>query len=375
MRKEFVTQDAKFVYSKDDLGYQEVLDDFKTTSTITIVTYNLSNDNDDLLISAVRAASEHCSINIITNIPSRWETYYTANARNRAKKQIGLYLSKLSSETFRKDSSIFFDFSNHGKIIMTDSVVYIGSANYSSGSASHTEFGFISRDPKFIQYITSEVIPSMKNSALPYYEYDQTALLIEANVALASIYNIENELHDTVYSWYSNTNGEGFYYNDSEASLTEEILDKVLRVIRNSCEVSRELYDALVVINRDDKYETETDWANDIYDELRSIYSKIEQLSCSDELYNLSKFKIAEYVNQKLQTEYEMIAYEENLDSCIESASGDAMNVVYNLTQAAKPNIDELLKKIERFRNEFSSFLKIFQMKETRKVNRRIDNT
>lgn len=375
MRKEFVTQDAKFVYSKDDLGYQEVLDDFKTTSTITIVTYNLSNDNDDLLISAVRAASEHCSINIITNIPSRWETYYTANARNRAKKQIGLYLSKLSSETFRKDSSIFFDFSNHGKIIITDSVVYIGSANYSSGSASHTEFGFISRDPKFIQYITSEVIPSMKNSALPYYEYDYTALLIEANVALASIYNIENELHDTVYSWYSNTNGEGFYYNDSEASLTEEILDKVLRVIRNSCEVSRELYDALVVINRDDKYETETDWANDIYDELRSIYSKIEQLSCSDELYNLSKFKIAEYVNQKLQTEYEMIAYEENLDSCIESASGDAMNVVYNLTQAAKPNIDELLKKIERFRNEFSSFLKIFQMKETRKVNRRIDNT
>lgn len=139
--------------------------------------------------------------------------------------------------------------------------------------------------------------------------------------------------------------------------------------------MSRELYDALVVINRDDKYETETDWANDIYDELRSIYSKIEQLSCSDELYNLSKFKIAEYVNQKLQTEYEMIAYEENLDSCIESASGDAMNVVYNLTQAAKPNIDELLKKIERFRNEFSSFLKIFQMKETRKVNRRIDNT
>lgn len=375
MRKEFVTQDAKFVYSKDDLGYQEVLDDFKTTSTITIVTYNLSNDNDDLLISAVRAASERCSINIITNIPSRWETYYTANARNRAKKQIGLYLSKLSSETFRKDSSIFFDFSNHGKIIMTDSVVYIGSANYSSGSASHTEFGFISRDPKFIQYITSEVIPSMKNSALPYYEYDYTALLIEANVALASIYNIENELHDTVYSWYSNTNGEGFYYNDSEASLTEEILDKVLRVIRNSCEVSRELYDALVVINRDDKYETETDWANDIYNELRSIYSKIEQLSCSDELYNLSKFKIAEYVNQKLQTEYEMIAYEENLDSCIESASGDAMNVVYNLTQAAKPNIDELLKKIERFRNEFSYFLKIFQMKETRKVNRRIDNT
>ena len=45
MRKEFVTQDAKFVYSKDDLGYQEVLDDFKTTSTITIVTYNFDTYN------------------------------------------------------------------------------------------------------------------------------------------------------------------------------------------------------------------------------------------------------------------------------------------------------------------------------------------
>lgn len=42
MKKEYITSNAKFVYSKNELGYQEVLDEFKAASEITIITYNIS---------------------------------------------------------------------------------------------------------------------------------------------------------------------------------------------------------------------------------------------------------------------------------------------------------------------------------------------
>ena len=42
MKKEFVTTNAKFVYSKNELGYQEVLDSFDSAKEITIITYNIS---------------------------------------------------------------------------------------------------------------------------------------------------------------------------------------------------------------------------------------------------------------------------------------------------------------------------------------------
>lgn len=39
MKKEFLMSDAKFIYSKNELGYKEVLEDFNTAEEIIIVTY------------------------------------------------------------------------------------------------------------------------------------------------------------------------------------------------------------------------------------------------------------------------------------------------------------------------------------------------
>ncbi|MDO5785045.1 MAG: 6-phosphogluconolactonase, partial [Eubacteriales bacterium] len=72
MKKEFKTNDAKFVYSKNELGYQEVLDRFEGATEITIITYNIS-ERQNALINALKRTGEHCIINVITNIPNRWE--------------------------------------------------------------------------------------------------------------------------------------------------------------------------------------------------------------------------------------------------------------------------------------------------------------
>lgn len=49
MKKEYMLSDAKFIYSKNELGYQEVLDDFKNAEEILIVTYNISEKQSFLI--------------------------------------------------------------------------------------------------------------------------------------------------------------------------------------------------------------------------------------------------------------------------------------------------------------------------------------
>ena len=89
MKKEFLITNAKFVYSKNELGYQEVLDSFEIASEITIITYNIS-EKKNALVSALKKVGEHCIINIITNIPSRWETYYV-DCRVQAESDVSDY--------------------------------------------------------------------------------------------------------------------------------------------------------------------------------------------------------------------------------------------------------------------------------------------
>ena len=121
IKREFDTTSAKFVFTKNELGYQEVLDDMGAAEEITIVTYNISERN-AALVDGLRMAGQHCKINIITNIPARWETYYGDAFRAKARDKINLYLSKLNPEKLGIKPEVFFDFSNHGKIIMTNNV-------------------------------------------------------------------------------------------------------------------------------------------------------------------------------------------------------------------------------------------------------------
>ena len=372
VKKEFLTADAKFVYSKNELGYQEVLDNFEMASEITIITYNIS-EKKNALVSALRKAGEHCVVNVITNIPSRWETYYGDIFRDKARQKINLYLSKLRPESLGINSTVFFDFSNHGKIIMTDYIVYIGSANYSEESANNTEFGFISRDKEFIDYINSEVLPDVQATAIPYYEYNYTALLLEASVAFSAVYNIKNELYEEVYRLHDDIDGEWYYYVEYEATLTVATLDKVVQLVSEACKVASDIYDAIDTITNGDEDETIT--TNDVYEELLALCSRIEEVRSFDTLIELSEFDSEEYTNHQLQEEYAMEAYEDNLENCIERASDEAMSVVWDLTQVAKEDIDELIEEVQKFCEIYSSFIENLRAREFKKISSEIDNT
>ena len=372
IKREFDTTNAKFVFTKDELGYQEVLDDMCVAEEITIVTYNISEQK-EALVNGLRRAGQHCKINIITNIPARWKTYYGDAFREKARNKINLYLFKLNPEKLGIKPKVFFDFSNHGKIIMTNNVAYVGSANYSEESAKNTECGFISRDKDFIAFIQSKILPEIESADIPYYEYDFTSLLLEANVALSALFNIRNKLYEEAYILHDDVDGEWYYYNEHEAFLSRSTLEHIGQIVTESVKVASEMYDAIDVITQGD--DCELDVANDFYESLCTLSRRIEEITTWDSLNELADFDPENYINTQLQEEYAMEAYEENLEDYIGKASDNASDIVFDLTSTAHEDIDILLNEIDNYNKQYSGFLQNLQERKTKIINPQIDNT
>ena len=372
MKKEFITNNAKFVYSVKELGYQEVLDNFSEATEIIIVTYNISARH-KILVSALEKAKEHSNITIITNIPDRWETYYNDSFRKRAQDKINIYLKKLSSDSLGINTSVFFNFSNHGKIIMTDSMVYIGSANYSEESANNIEFGMISCDRELISFIKSSILPDIQSSSVPYYEYDYTSLLLEANLALSAVYNVKNDFNDETHCFHDDIDGEFYYYNRFEANLKELTLDTIIDIVSEACKVANEILDAIYIITDGD--DDETTAVMDLCDSLKSLSSKIEELAYADSLRDLARFDHNEFINNQFQDKYAMEAYEENLENCIDLASGEAMDAVCDITNNAEDDVEKLINEIQLFCEKYAVLIDNLRQREIRKINSTINNT
>ena len=79
------------------------------------------------------------------------------DTRQRGATAIARYLAALNPEGFGPLARVFFCFANHAKIILTDAVVYVGSANYSEESARNWEAGVVIRDPTALAAIAAAV--------------------------------------------------------------------------------------------------------------------------------------------------------------------------------------------------------------------------
>lgn len=94
MISEIKIKDAKFLLSKDELIYTEVLDYFYKANKIFILTYNISNKNMELL-KAIKQCGENTQVKIISNIPGRWREYFNDSYAKKAQKNIAIYKNKL----------------------------------------------------------------------------------------------------------------------------------------------------------------------------------------------------------------------------------------------------------------------------------------
>lgn len=372
MKKEFIMKDAKFVYTKNELAYQEVLDDFNNASRIIILTYNISNKQ-SMLLEKLKETRTDCEICIITNIPSRWETYYQENYRELAHKSIKTYMTKLEPSKFCNKLNTFFDFNNHGKIIMTENIVYVGSANFSEESTDNREVGFISKDTELIGYFKHELFPEIKNESIPYYEYDFTELLLEARMALLAIHTLKSDLHQATYSYDNHRGIESFYYDENKNDFSEKLRYSLITLSEESVSIANKICDAIDEITVCD--ETKTNISSNITEQLLNTQNALSDLCWDETIIDLSSFDLENRINEILQDDYSLEADEENLEFCIEKASETAYNELHSLNNDAKSTIDELLSDLKEFINILSNLIEYFKSFEIKKVNKLIDNT
>lgn len=372
MRKEYSLENATFIYSKDELGYAPLLEEMKVAKEVTIITYNISERQHQLL-DCLKATPDDCNISIITNIPNRWDTYYKDEYRKRAQQKIKVYMTKLSPEDLGKKAAVYFNFSNHGKIIMTDSSIYIGSANFSEESTHNIEFGIITRDAAFLAQMKQELIPEIKDKSIPYYEYDYSGLLFEANMLLAVLFYGYNELFDEVYITAGDWRGDRTYYNDTYDLLSQATLSKLDSIATDCISSAEEISEALSEIKGDDskEYATLYQWLT----QLRIIYAEMSSLATTDSIVELADFKSEEYIHYLLETDYAMEADEENLDGCISLASDRASSELLNLCETAQQDLEQLVKLSKSFHTTYGEIVSFFSNQEIQKISPEIDNT
>jgi hypothetical protein len=192
MLKRIPLSGGDFIISKDECAYQEVIDGFPEAREISVVTFNISKRKDQVL-DALKKSCAHQRL--ITNIPDRRDNYWNG-AANEAKRTILQYLNRLDPEQFNPLSRIFFSFKNHAKIIKTDKVAYIGSANYSDESRDNWESGVILRGPAALAQI-EEVIDEIERDSVRYYG-DRMQKVVEP--LLAARIELDEALEE--FSWW-----------------------------------------------------------------------------------------------------------------------------------------------------------------------------
>lgn len=336
---------GEFVCNRDCLNYQSVLDDFKNAKQIRVLTYNISKKNySNVLIELLKKVPETVDVQIITNIPSRYKNYYNSYSGNKARQSYQqnyiAYLDKLNPENFESNPYVGFNFTNHAKIIGTDNIVYIGSANYSDESKNNIESGTLIRDKEFIKELYDEVFPTIVEESTPYFDDD-------FNVLRLFIVSMEKKF----FAWIRKFD-EGLVF---ESPYTKErvIANTILFDIEDLCELSADLdeINSLQVLI-ENTYTDDDNEYNDIIQEVTEQFDSIDLEWMSDfvmvdsEFYDFIAYngddKTMEYLSEYPD------AYDENLDYYIDKAM-DRVNEEYeDMKNEVEENLICFYDKMEK---------------------------
>jgi len=149
---------GELILSYQENGYQEVLDTFTESDYINIATFNINSFiNNSYLIHGLREIDVSTPVTLILNVPEG--DYYH--------RRINYILRLLERERFG-NLNVYFNFSNHAKLIMTNKIAYIGSQNFSDASRNNYELGVLVRELEQVQKIDSEIFGELKNNSVLY---------------------------------------------------------------------------------------------------------------------------------------------------------------------------------------------------------------
>ena len=131
----------------------------------------------------------------------------------------------------------------------------------------------------------------------------------------------------------------------------------------------------------DDTYDEENEDYNDALDELKKRFDSLSidwlktVISEDGSLYNLLAYNPEDATNEILQEEYSAVAYEENLEYCVEQAMNQASEIYMSLHDVFSEDADDFLAEIEKILSALSSAIAFTEKWKASKINPDIDNT
>lgn len=371
---EFELNDAKFIMGEGCLCFQPVIETFKTAKFINILTYNISSSSNELLNALKQAGQNNIPIRIITNIPSRWPQYWGESFRTAARKNIGIYQRRLDPEKIGPFANIFFKFNNHGKIIMTDQVIYVGSANFSDESKHNFECGIISRDANFIQYADNHVFKHLITNATNYYAAEYNDCLMALYSAMALIHSIQQEIEESSFAAYEDydTNFELVkYFNPYDNSLSLHMLEEYKELMQDIEPLLQDLQNNLYGNGKDaegeeldELVEEYTSMVQDTIYQIEAFFEDIQPLAAFDE---------QSYANDLLTDKFAHEAYDENLDYYAQKAFEMGRDKKEELISNAKDSILSVMEALNKFEDNLRTF--VTKVMHIAKCNEIVDNT
>ena len=377
----FDDPDTEFVFSKDSLCFQKVINSFNNAESIEIVTYSLPiskiGKDSSLMNSILKATKKEIPVKIITNIPGRFEEYYTDRSKNISKQKISKYLETLNPKKYGYLLTMYFNFNNHIKIIMTNEIAFVGSANFSEASGNNYESGIISRNPSFIRYLTNTVIPEIEKESLGYYDSIESEILLDN---IINLFYVEDyiqwaltDISQTSFYITGTKYGIGKEFSDCKDS-PEELRWKRLIHVSDMLEFSN---DHLTDLNNTCfNYDEDLQEFKQFYDEsIKSLCSKIASLGIRiDENKRFDEYEFTMNLVEKM--EHSSNEYTDS-DSFIEMAQNfsyqEAQNHMYGLRDdliMLMDSIQEYIDIVSQGRVQLGKFVAKYN-----KLNRRIDNT
>jgi hypothetical protein len=361
--------DGLFVSSEAGFNYQEVLTDMQTAKTIRIVTFNISKKHlPDSIISLLK--NSDAEIKLVSNIPSRMEQYFENTAgetmRQKATENIKAYFNILDPKTYHGRLFPFFNMKSHAKIIGTENIVYIGSANFSDESSKNIEAGIIIKDKQFINSLYRDFVDPLCDQSIPYSDECLTPFRLLAI-----------SLREPFLRFKSGIIGlyRSVIYND--LSNEESII------------VSRDLDDYLLLV---DKLMSLQSFAEDLCDGEENEYNQeanvivsafqnisfdsvIDPLSEGGSVFDLISFDLGTETDHIFGTQFASFAFDEEVGYYQERAHDLASEKLSDLCERFESEYTTLLSELEKINSILNLSVSFSTKWANYKRNTEVDNT
>ncbi|MGG2082192.1 phosphatidylserine/phosphatidylglycerophosphate/cardiolipin synthase family protein [Lysinibacillus pakistanensis] len=341
---------GELILTYQENGYQEVLDTFTESDYINIATFNINSFiSNSYLIHGLREIDVSTPVTLILNVPEG--DYYH--------RRINYILMLLERERFG-NLNVYFNFSNHAKLIMTNKIAYIGSQNFSDASRNNYELGILVRELEQVQKIESEIFEELKNNSVLYSTSEYNVRMEELSSLLnGSIKGIRQQIF-TVY-------GDGYPVPEQEIlDIHQAYFDK------NNWRKFEELY-----ANFEEVINEIIDGYQEVLDQ-EAIQSYMNELNLSitqfiSELEELSNFSIFQEESMMWEKFYENDTGD-NLDYHMEKAVNvvreikeeefhqleDLTDILISLFDSIEEQIQNVMDRIYEIREEMISRTLLF---------------